>query len=280
MPWLWTCHLCRSHFPLAATRRCLEDGHYFCAGTSVDRKSGKIKKHNSCGSEFDYIGWKAWGDWRREYHRQKKSDPVQGSKDCANHCDFPSECRWTAKRAVKLSRFGNPIVEEEKRSKASLTRLIKSAEKRTARLTTPLSPVEEEEEEEGEQSPAATPVGLGLSLPVLDFTSFKSNLDTVHDTSAEDKETSSSVVSIVDLETNIMDLDPASGPSEPQITIRGFEFGFEDSSQAYGRTSPTSPRRNAWDWSIGGIGTALVSVEEVEGSEGSSDEDVEMLNWK
>ncbi|KAF2456941.1 hypothetical protein BDY21DRAFT_269818, partial [Lineolata rhizophorae] len=30
LPWLWQCHLCQRMYPLGTTRRCLEDGHYFC----------------------------------------------------------------------------------------------------------------------------------------------------------------------------------------------------------------------------------------------------------
>ena len=33
-PWLWKCHLCNSIYRLGVTRRCLEDGHFFCAVVS------------------------------------------------------------------------------------------------------------------------------------------------------------------------------------------------------------------------------------------------------
>src|SRR5579871_4334751 len=36
--WLWQCHICQQRYPLSATRRCLEDGHFFCAGVTVMRK--------------------------------------------------------------------------------------------------------------------------------------------------------------------------------------------------------------------------------------------------
>ena len=69
MKWLWACHLCKRQYNLSVTRRCLDDGHYFCAGTSVvrSRKDGvrRIRRHKACASEFDYAGWKDWGVWKR-----------------------------------------------------------------------------------------------------------------------------------------------------------------------------------------------------------------------
>jgi hypothetical protein len=69
MKWLWACHLCNRQYNLSVTRRCLDDGHYFCAGTSVvrSRKDGsrRLRRHKACASEFDYAGWKDWGVWKR-----------------------------------------------------------------------------------------------------------------------------------------------------------------------------------------------------------------------
>ena len=302
MPWVWTCHLCRAHYPLGATRRCLEDGHYFCAGTSTDRQTGKIKKHNACKSEFDYTGWTAYGDWRRRHHGEDKPDFVHGSKDCSKHCDHPSECRWTAKRAAKSSRFGDSVSDEDKRSKTRLARPVKSAERRTAQLTDRLSPVEEE----GNQSSSTAPKGLGLIVPALDFTGLQSRFTIFNSSSGNNERISETVERVMDNDSDAMeldhpgppeppvtvrefevypdddtkDLDAAYRPSEPKITMKEFEFAFEDESQAYGQTSPTSPRRNAWDWSIGGIGAALTSADETEESESSGEEDVDMVDWK
>lgn len=75
--WLWQCHVCHRVYQLKITRRCLDDGHYFCAGTTTvkrRRRSGtsiKIVKHKACASEFDYAGWKAWGEWRRDIADRK-----------------------------------------------------------------------------------------------------------------------------------------------------------------------------------------------------------------
>lgn len=131
--WLWQCHICRRCYQLGVTRRCLDDGHYFCSGASVVKRSKrngsrKTVHHPACASEFDYQSWKAWGDWRRSVHEQADaaaaldkllmgeglpilmdSDPAprlysrrttsSPQKDCWNTCDYPSECRWGKRQA-------------------------------------------------------------------------------------------------------------------------------------------------------------------------------------
>lgn len=99
MPWVWCCHLCSSHFPLGATRRCLNDGHHFCGGTTYDTKTRRVRRHRSCQSEFDYRSWVQWGNWRREQSHGQPAIPCH--KDCGTHCDFPSECRFAKKRVVE-----------------------------------------------------------------------------------------------------------------------------------------------------------------------------------
>ncbi|KAJ4984997.1 hypothetical protein SVAN01_09519 [Stagonosporopsis vannaccii] len=124
LTWQWTCHACHTAYALGATRRCLEDGHFFCAGESVVRKKGKTRRRKSkaCGSAFDYQGWKGWGRWRRgSYtHAPSRGERVEGvvdtwwnregrsveegedrekkkkkkKKDCWHTCDYPSQCRW------------------------------------------------------------------------------------------------------------------------------------------------------------------------------------------
>ncbi|KAN0109969.1 hypothetical protein V8E51_006356 [Hyaloscypha variabilis] len=129
-PWIWKCHLCGSVYRLGVTRRCLEDGHFFCSITtpppspvhssdeSKSQKSRKTKKRRpkGCRAEFDYTGWEAYNEWRREIRGIKYqcafSSPSSSSssnrrplttgleeeevrnekKDCYRDCDFPSEC--------------------------------------------------------------------------------------------------------------------------------------------------------------------------------------------
>lgn len=73
--WLWECHICNRVYQLGVTRRCLDDGHFFCAGTTTVKRSKrtgykKTIRHKACASEFDYQGWKAWGSWRRDVAQQ------------------------------------------------------------------------------------------------------------------------------------------------------------------------------------------------------------------
>ncbi|GAB7323004.1 hypothetical protein MBLNU13_g05531t1 [Cladosporium sp. NU13] len=76
LKWLWQCHQCARIYHLGTTRRCLDDGHYFCAGAPVtkrDRKTGQkvTRKSRACASEFDYQGWRTWGVWRRDVEEQR-----------------------------------------------------------------------------------------------------------------------------------------------------------------------------------------------------------------
>jgi hypothetical protein len=110
--WVWTCHACHAAYPLGATRRCLDDGHHFCAGTKVvkrwryDGPKRRTKRHKACTSGFDYLGWKAWGRWKRSSRCAVASTARAGAtgltrigeegktKDCWTDCDYPSQCRW------------------------------------------------------------------------------------------------------------------------------------------------------------------------------------------
>lgn len=116
LQWIWTCHACHSAYPLGATRRCLDDGHHFCAGNTMvkrwhhDDPKRRVKRHKACVSEFDYLGWKGWGRWKRASLVPRTSAKVTGAaraemadvsgvkeqdkKNCWMYCDYPSQCRW------------------------------------------------------------------------------------------------------------------------------------------------------------------------------------------
>jgi hypothetical protein len=118
LPWTWTCHQCHLSYRLSVTRRCLQDGHYYCSGTTTIKawrtstQSRRTRKHGACNSEFDYSGWKSWSRWRRDGPRNKAtlctSSPVgdeggdvgKNKKDCWNMCDYPSECKWGKKFGI------------------------------------------------------------------------------------------------------------------------------------------------------------------------------------
>ncbi|KAH7064614.1 hypothetical protein B0J12DRAFT_693048 [Macrophomina phaseolina] len=136
LKWVWQCHICHRTYPLGATSRCLDDGHYFCSGATTVKTwraranlKKKVKKHRACASEFDYSGWKAFGQWRRSEEAIRSatfgdatdlSDAAEGQfyhppvslmrtqkatthRDCWNLCDFPSECRWGSQYGVQAS---------------------------------------------------------------------------------------------------------------------------------------------------------------------------------
>ncbi|KAF2808116.1 uncharacterized protein BDZ99DRAFT_500368 [Mytilinidion resinicola] len=126
LQWLWQCHKCSRTYQLGVTRRCLDDGHFFCAGTTTIkswRKSvnpRRVRTHRACASEFDYQGWKTWGQWWRggggggdedvrmvdaatssdaysfsSSSSDTESEPdAKPAKSCWDRCDYPSECRW------------------------------------------------------------------------------------------------------------------------------------------------------------------------------------------
>jgi hypothetical protein len=118
LSWVWQCHQCHRSYHLGVTRRCLEDGHQFCSGTTTVKawrkpvQQRRTRRHKACASEFDYGGWKAWGRWRRGGARNQVAHSLQNGRspqqregpvlknDCWNACDYPSECRWGKKFGI------------------------------------------------------------------------------------------------------------------------------------------------------------------------------------
>lgn len=188
MPWIWSCHKCHTRYLLGATRRCLHDGHYFCGGTTVDKVSGKVKKHKACVSEFDYSGWEDFGRWKRATTGQVVR---AGNKHCEDECDFPSSCHWKEQHAVHKTelRFLDPswLDQEPDNSSAKskltvqkstgdyLGKLRKAAEKRATQVAKALLLPIEEEDQKASSYLETTPTlnGLGRHFPVMDFSSPK-----------------------------------------------------------------------------------------------------------
>ncbi|KEF61973.1 uncharacterized protein A1O9_03545 [Exophiala aquamarina CBS 119918] len=109
LAWIWVCHLCHSRYPLGVTRRCLVDGHYYCSGEANQQNLRKKKKRQSCSSEFDYVAWREWGDWKRKALKLLMNPRV--ARGCEN-CVFPSQCRYPA--------------EDEKKDQVSVERSAKA----------------------------------------------------------------------------------------------------------------------------------------------------------
>ena len=99
LAWIWQCHLCKCRYPLNVTRRCLHDGHFYCSGETGRPNLKKKKCGQSCSSEFDYIGWREWGEWKRKVLGKLESGAGTKlhAKGCQN-CEFPSQCRYASGR--------------------------------------------------------------------------------------------------------------------------------------------------------------------------------------
>lgn len=116
LKWVWQCHSCGSRYPLAVTRRCLNDGHYYCSGNSeAQRNIKKKRKHLSCTSEFDYVAWKEWGHWRRKtlalraFAERKQEPKLVGCEGC----NSPSQCRYEHRARVEVIKFDDFIEEKD-----------------------------------------------------------------------------------------------------------------------------------------------------------------------
>lgn len=106
--WVWQCHLCHSRYPLSVTRRCLVDGHYYCSGNSpAQRNMKKRRKQQSCTSEFDYVAWKEWGQWRRKTLalRALANGNAEPKLTGCDGCSSPSQCRYDKRKPVEVVKF-------------------------------------------------------------------------------------------------------------------------------------------------------------------------------
>ena len=155
MPWIWSCHKCHTRYLLGATRRCLNDGHYFCGGVTVERFTGRVKKHRACVSEFDYTGWEEFSEWKRA-----TSGPIPrlGSGHCEDECKFPSSCHWNKQHAAHNM---EPIVHKGSES------YVDEAEREAERQKRILSTIEDQKSLSSDATPKLN--GLDLHNPVMDF---------------------------------------------------------------------------------------------------------------
>lgn len=288
MPWIWSCHRCHTRYLLGATRRCLNDGHYFCGGTTVDKVSGKVKKHKACISEFDYVGWEDFGRWKRG--RTGQIVRLGSSKHCEDECDFPSSCHWKEQHAVQETRSGfidpscldkkpdTSLVKSketvQKSSEKYIGKLRRAAEKHTAQVANALLAPIEEEEDQKESPPLNTMPklnGLGLHCPVMDFSSSKNGFNASGEVAErpqmnlsipDSPQMSARVENVWEDDVDMTDwITQDVTESSPDATEVPFDFRLEqdqDASESLADDdSPISPMRSAWNWTAGGIGIAL-----------------------
>ncbi|KAF7506576.1 hypothetical protein GJ744_011613 [Endocarpon pusillum] len=111
LAWIWQCHLCRTRYPLGVTRRCLHDGHFYCSGETDRPNLKKKKRGQSCSSEFDYIGWRELGEWKRKVlgNLENGIEIKSRARGCQK-CEFPSQCRY----ASSHTSFEDMVMTEEK----------------------------------------------------------------------------------------------------------------------------------------------------------------------
>ena len=280
MPWIWSCHRCHTRYLLGATRRCLHDGHYFCGGTTVDKLSGKVKKHKACISEFDYTGWEDFGRWKRGTSGQIVRP---GSKHCEDECDFPSSCHWKEQHAVQdiRSEFHDPSCLDKKPDTLSVKdkqtvqkdsedyigKLRRAAENHTAQIAKALlAPIEEEEEEDQKASSCLDAMpklnGLGLHFPGFNTSSEVADKHQINRSTPDSPQMSARVENVWEEDVDMTDwITEDATESPPDATEVPFDFRLEQDEGAPASLadddSPTSPMRSTCGWTAGGIGIAL-----------------------
>lgn len=135
-PWVWICHFCRNKWPLGTTRRCLYDGHYYCAGQRAanlsKRKRGPIMfSEGTCTSEFDYPRWAEMTKWRRkvrnaEHKTRPTASTLSSNRNCWDQCSFPSACRIIRTWGISES----PMAEDSSSEEEDVSEEAQNAKRR------------------------------------------------------------------------------------------------------------------------------------------------------
>ncbi|KAK0122491.1 hypothetical protein ONS95_010721 [Cadophora gregata] len=103
-PWIWQCHLCGSVYRLGVTRRCLEDGHFFCAEGRTPVLTPTGQDGNGDGGENGNGGEKRSGRGgseekakRRRGKRRDKKGKKRGrnkKRGCRAEFDYEGWKAW------------------------------------------------------------------------------------------------------------------------------------------------------------------------------------------
>lgn len=128
MKWIWQCHKCMRIWQMGVTQRCLNCSHRMC--------SGNPDKRRVCCTEFDFDGWRRWGEWKKDLKRchyergdQEEVDddeiefslrpakrrlfsvtPRYKKPSCLEDCVYPSHCYHEERQPIDTL---SPIGEEE-----------------------------------------------------------------------------------------------------------------------------------------------------------------------
>ena len=228
-------------------------------------------------SEFDYIGWEEFSEWKRA---TTGPIPRLGSRHCEDECNFPSSCHWSEQHAAYHTEpdvppdKGNLVVQKGNES------YVDQAGREAERQTSILSTIEEEDQKSWNFDATPKLNGLGLHNPVLDFASseqsagegevvvvdkapMKLTMPKSQPTLAQSDDVREEEVEMRDW---IEEDDWARGPISPCALTEGmeeaFDFRFDQDDGAVAfladEDSPLSPiYTTTWRWTADEIGLAL-----------------------
>ena len=207
-----------------------------------------------------------------------------GSKGCEGDCNFPSECRWRPRLTANMRQESaaelvsptspnspgeymtlpsRPSPPSPRDQGSYLDKILDSVERRMSQPST------------GIDLPPDNP-NAKYEYPVLDFATFKAGMDKVHGIACDilplSPKSAGSPPVHFDAQSN---LSPKHAPGTDMMDV-DIDKTMSAVLDAQGKTlisqprgtsldpvvemeePPVSPRRGAWDWSIGGIGTVGV----------------------
>ena len=228
-------------------------------------------------SEFDYIGWEGFGEWKRATTGQI---PRLGSRHCEDECNFPSSCHWNEQHAAYHTEPDVPPVKGNLVVQKGSESYIDQAGREAERQTSILSTIEEEDQKSWNFDTTPKLNGLGLHNPVLDFASSEHSAgegdEVVVDkaptklTMPKSQQSLAQSDDVREEEVEIRDWigedDRMSGPISPCALTEGMEEGFDfrfeqdDGAVAFlaDEVSPLSPiYTTTWRWTADEIGLAL-----------------------
>ena len=225
-------------------------------------------------SEFDYIGWEEFGEWKRATTGQI---PKPGSRHCEEECNFPSSCHWNEQHAAYNT---EPDVKRNLVIQKGTESYIGKAGKEAERQNSILPTIEEDGQKSWNFDATPKLNGLGLHNPGLDFASSEEGVEEGVDkpqiklTMPKNQQHLAQSDDVGEDEVEMRDWigedDSVSGSISPcALTEEGmeepFDFRFEQDDGAVAfladEVSPLSPiftnATTTWRWTADEIGLAL-----------------------
>ena len=230
-------------------------------------------------SEFDYIGWEEFSEWKRA---TTGPIPRLGSGHCEDECNFPSSCHWNEQYAAHNTEpDGSPVkgnLAVQKGTESYIDQAGREAERQKSMLST----IEEAEDQKSWNFDATPKLnGLGLHNPVLEFASSENGAgesDWVVDkaqvelTMPKSQHNVTQSDDVGEEEVEMRDGMGEDGRGSRPISLcaltegmeEPFDFGFEQDDGAVAspadEVSPLSPMyttTTTWRWTADEVGLAL-----------------------